>query len=160
MTQPATTSAGSLPVSRRVMNLAHFLTQAARRFPDHPALVWGERHWSWRALEARVDRARRGAGGARALGKGDRMLVHARNCNEIIETHVRRLPARRRLGADQFPAGAGGGGLAGAGPPAPRAFLCQSVFPDHAAAVAAALPGIFLASLGEAAFRHRRRRRR
>ncbi|WP_242495852.1 hypothetical protein [Salinicola tamaricis] len=50
---------GLAPVSRRVMNLAHFLTQAARRYPEAPALVMGDRtlpgarwisvsvHWRW-----------------------------------------------------------------------------------------------------------------
>ncbi|MDN3567246.1 acyl-CoA synthetase [Paeniroseomonas aquatica] len=150
MTQPATTSVGSLPVSRRVMNLAHFLTQAARRFPDHPALVWGERQWSWQALETRVT-ALAAALAAQGLGKGDRILVHARNGNEIIET----MFAAFRLGAVWVPTNfrlvpeevAWLARASGA-----RAFLCQSVFPDHAAAVAAALPGIFLASLGEAGF--------
>ena len=40
------------PMSRRVMNLAHSLTQAAARHLDRPAIVWGERSWTWRAFDA------------------------------------------------------------------------------------------------------------
>ena len=43
-----------LPVSRRVMNLAHFATQAARRFPGRQALVWRERSWTWGEFDSRV----------------------------------------------------------------------------------------------------------
>ena len=43
-------AAAALPVSTRVMNLATFLTQSARRLPDQVALVMGERH---RQAEAR-----------------------------------------------------------------------------------------------------------
>ena len=37
-------------------NLGRLLTQTARRLPDALALVWGERDWSFAALDARVDR--------------------------------------------------------------------------------------------------------
>jgi fatty-acyl-CoA synthase len=145
-----TPSAASLPISRRVMNLAHFLTQSARRFPDHPALIWGEESWSWRMLEERVTSLAASLA-ATGIRKGDRILVHARNGNAIIET----MFAAFRLGAVWVPTNfrlmpeevAWLAQASGA-----RAFLCQSVFPEHAAAVSAALPGIFLASLGPAAF--------
>lgn len=83
-----------LPVSRRVMNLAYFLTQAARRFPDAPALVMGEDRLSWRELDCRVSTLAR-ALEARGIGRGDAVLVHTRNCHEIIETQL----ACFRLGA-------------------------------------------------------------
>ncbi|RYJ03662.1 MAG: acyl-CoA synthetase, partial [Acetobacteraceae bacterium] len=68
-------STATLPISRRVMNLAHFLTQSARRFPDHTALVWGAESWSWRDLDARVT-GLAAALAAAGIGKGDRVLVH------------------------------------------------------------------------------------
>ena len=46
---------GVAPCSRRVMNLAHFLRRAARRFPDAVGLAWGARSWTWAELDARVD---------------------------------------------------------------------------------------------------------
>jgi acyl-CoA synthetase (AMP-forming)/AMP-acid ligase II len=67
------------------MNLGRLLTQTSRRVPDHVALVWGERHWTWRELDARVDRL---ASSLRALGigKGDRVMMHARNSNAMFES--------------------------------------------------------------------------
>lgn len=44
---------GVAPVSRRVMNLAHFLVQAARRHPERHALICGEATLSWRELDGR-----------------------------------------------------------------------------------------------------------
>jgi fatty-acyl-CoA synthase len=67
------------------MNLGTLLTQTARRFPDRPALVWGERTWSWAQLEARVNTGVAALRG-RGVGKGDRILVHARNSNAMFES--------------------------------------------------------------------------
>ncbi len=33
---------GITPATTRVMNLAHLLTQNARRFPERPGFIWGE----------------------------------------------------------------------------------------------------------------------
>ena len=74
---------GVAPVTRRVMNLSHFLTRNARRLPDHPGLIWGERTWTWREMEARVT-AMAAALAARGAAKGDRILVHSKNCNEMF----------------------------------------------------------------------------
>ena len=52
------------PGSRRVMNLAHFLLQSAKRYPNEIALAWGEDTWTWAQLSARVD----GMAAALALG--------------------------------------------------------------------------------------------
>lgn len=67
------------------MNLGRLLTQTARRLPDHVALVWGARQWSWRELDERVDRL---AAALRALGvaPGDRVMVHGRNSNALFES--------------------------------------------------------------------------
>ncbi|MCE3028544.1 acyl-CoA synthetase [Salinicola sp. DM10] len=90
---------GLAPVSRRVMNLAHFLTQAARRYPEAPALVMGDRTLSWRALDQRVSALALGLR-AHGLEKGDRLLVQSRNGFEMIETQL----AAFRLGAIWAPA--------------------------------------------------------
>ena len=42
------------PVSTRVMNLATFLTQIARRDPDGIALVMGDTRWTWAEFNART----------------------------------------------------------------------------------------------------------
>jgi acyl-CoA synthetase (AMP-forming)/AMP-acid ligase II len=89
---------GVTPVSRRVMNLAHFLTQAARRFPDAAALVIGERVLSWRELDARTS-ALALALSSRGITKGDRVMVHSKNSHELIETQL----AAFRLGAVWVP---------------------------------------------------------
>jgi acyl-CoA synthetase (AMP-forming)/AMP-acid ligase II len=67
------------------MNFGRLLTQTARRVPHHPALVWGDRQWSWRELDGRVDRLA-AALRARGVAPGDRVMVHARNGNAMIET--------------------------------------------------------------------------
>ena len=80
------------------MNLAHLLSQAARRFPERDGSVWGDRSWTWAQMEARVHAlaaALRRAG----MGKGDRVLVHTKNCNEMFES----MFAAFRLGAVWVP---------------------------------------------------------
>src|ERR671912_2381530 len=89
---------GVAPVSRRVMNLAHFATQAARRFPDKDALVWGKQAWTWSDFEKRVQ-AQAAALRARGIGKGDRVLVHSKNTNLMFES----MFAAFRLGAVWVP---------------------------------------------------------
>lgn len=76
---------GVTPCSRRVMNLAHLLRQAARRFPDEPGFIWGDFAWSWAELDARVD-AMGAALRERGIAKGDRVLVQSRNCNQMFES--------------------------------------------------------------------------
>ena len=66
-------------------NLASLLLQTARRLPDRPALVWRDRTWSWRETAARAAAAA-AALRARGIGKGDRVLVHARNSNAMFES--------------------------------------------------------------------------
>ena len=78
-------SDGITPASTRVMNLSHFLTDIARRHPDAPGFVWGERTWSWAQMEARA------AAFAEVLiqrfgaRKGDRILVQSANNNQMFE---------------------------------------------------------------------------
>jgi acyl-CoA synthetase (AMP-forming)/AMP-acid ligase II len=74
-----------MPGTATAANLGRLLTQTARRLPDAPALVWRDRMWTFAELDARVDRlaaALRGLG----VGKGDRVLVHARNSNRMFES--------------------------------------------------------------------------
>ena len=66
-------AAAALPVSTRVMNLATFLTQSARRLPDQVALVMGERHWTWAEFEARTDALAVALQDRLGLKKGDRV---------------------------------------------------------------------------------------
>ena len=68
---------------RRVMNLAHFVTQAARRHPNGLALVWGELQWTWRESEARIASLVAGLASL-GIGHGDRVLVHSKNTNELF----------------------------------------------------------------------------
>ena len=43
-----------LRMSRRVMNLAHIVTQNGRRLGDRIGFVCGDRSWTWRELDAMV----------------------------------------------------------------------------------------------------------
>src|ERR1700753_2312642 len=97
---------GLRPVSRRVMNLAHLLTQNARRHGDRVGFIWGDRSWTWRQIDHAVS-ALAAALAARGIVKGDRILVHSKNGDEMFLSMFCRVPAGRNLGADQFPADAG-----------------------------------------------------
>jgi fatty-acyl-CoA synthase len=134
---------GVTPVSRRVMNLAHLVTQNARRFPDRPGFIWGDRVWTWGEIDAQVSAF---AAGLQALGivKGDRILVHSKNCDEMwfsmfaafklgavwVPTNFRLMPAEVADLADAAHV---------------KAFLCHGDFPEHAAAVDATMRGRGLA---------------
>lgn len=77
---------GVTPVSTRVMNLGNFLSQAARRNPDEIALVHGDHRWRWNELEARVDAMAYALVHEFGVRKGDRILVHSANCNQMFES--------------------------------------------------------------------------
>lgn len=68
-----------------VMNLGRLLSDTARRLPEATALVWGESSWTWAETNARVD-ALVAALRRRGLGKGDAILVQARNSNQMFES--------------------------------------------------------------------------
>jgi acyl-CoA synthetase (AMP-forming)/AMP-acid ligase II len=80
------------------MNLSHFLRQQARRRPASAALISGEQQWTWSDLNARVD-ACATALAARGVGKGDRVLIHSKNCHQLLESQF----ACFRLGAVWVP---------------------------------------------------------
>jgi fatty-acyl-CoA synthase len=120
-------------MSRRVMNLAHMLTQNARRHGDRPGFIWAERSWSWREIDGQVS-ALAAALAARGIGKGDRILVHSKNCEEMFFSMFAAfrlgavwVPTNFRLMPDEVAYLATASGAKG--------FLCHGDFPDHAKAV-------------------------
>jgi fatty-acyl-CoA synthase len=126
--------------SNRVMNLAHTLRQNARRFPDLPGLVWGERRWSWAEIEREVD-ALASALTDRGLGKGDRLLVHSKNTAQMFFSLFAAfklgavwVPTNFRLMPDEVIYLAQFSGAKG--------FLCHGDFPAHAEAVRAHAPSV------------------
>ena len=136
-----------LPVSRRVMNLARFVTQSARRFPHRPALIWGGRRWDWLEFDARVS-ALAAVLAEHGVGYGDRVLVQSKNSNLMLES----MYACFRIGAVWVPTNfrllpsdvAYIATASGA-----RALLCGGEFPGHAAAVRQAVPDLaFVARMG------------
>jgi fatty-acyl-CoA synthase len=135
MTSAADTgpAGGLAPVTTRVMNLAHILTRNARRFAERPGLIWGERQWSWGELDA-ATHALCAALAGRGIGKGDRILVHSKNCDEMFVSMFAAfrlgavwVPTNFRLMPDEVAWLATSSGAKG--------FLCHCDFPDHAAAV-------------------------
>lgn len=142
---------GALPVSKRVMNLANFLHQAARRHGNEIGFVWGEVNWTWADLARRVN-AMAAALAAKGIGKGDRVLVQSKNCNQMFES----MFACFQIGAVWVPANF-------RQTPAEVAYLAQSSgasalichrdFPEHAAVVREAASGIqFVISIGASEF--------
>jgi fatty-acyl-CoA synthase len=151
VTEPVSIAASSGNVtrmSRRVMNLAHFLTQNARRHGERVGFIWGDRSWSWREIDSHVSRLA-AALAARGIVKGDRILVHSKNCDEMFWSMFAAfrlgsvwVPTNFRLMPDEVAYLATASGA--------RAFLCHGDFPDHAAAVKAASPAIaFTWRIGE-----------
>src|SRR3954454_22236490 len=146
----AAPAGGLTRMSNRVMNLGYMLTQNARRFPDRTGFIWGEKHFSWREIEAQVT-ALAGALAARGIAKGDRILVHSKNCDEMFWSMFAAfrlgavwVPTNFRLMPDEVAYLATASGA--------KAFLCHGDFPGHAAAVAAASPAIkFTWRIGEGA---------
>ena len=121
------------PASRRATNLAHVLTQNARRFGARIGFVHGARQWTWGEIDAQVS-ALAAALAARGIGKGDRILVHSKNCAPMFWS----MFAAFRLGAVWVPTNfrllpeevADLAAFSGA-----RGFLCHGDFAGHAAAV-------------------------
>ncbi|WP_375780944.1 acyl-CoA synthetase [Bradyrhizobium sp. ma5] len=125
---------GIARVSRRVMNLAYILTQNARRHGDRPGFIWNEKAWSWRHIDQNVS-ALAAALAARGIGKGDRILVHSKNCDEMFWSMFAAfrlgavwVPTNFRLMPDEVAYLAAASGAKG--------FLCHADFPEHAKAAA------------------------
>lgn len=144
-------SRGVMPVSRRVMNLANFLHQAARRHGGEIGFVWGEATWTWAELKRRVN-AMAAALAAMGIGRGDRVLVQSKNCNQMFESMFACfqlgavwVPANFRQTPDEVAYLAHSSGAS--------ALICHRDFPDHATVVRGAAPAIrFVISIGESAF--------
>jgi fatty-acyl-CoA synthase len=126
------------PTSTRVMNLAYWLTHNARRLGNHIALVWAEKSWTWAEFDARVS-ALAAALADRGVTAGSTVLVHSKNSNEMFESMFATfrlgaawVPTNFRLMPDEV--------VYMAGKARSKVFLCQSDFPEHAAAVCAACP--------------------
>src|SRR5690349_11429167 len=124
---------GQLRMSRRVMNLAHMLTQNARRHGDRPGFIWAETSWTWREIDRHVS-ALAAALVARGIAKGDRILVHSKNGEEMFVSMFAAfrlgavwVPTNFRLMPDEVAYLAQASGA--------KAFLCHVDFPEHAAAV-------------------------
>ena len=133
------------------MNLAHILRQSARRHGGETGFVWGETSWNWAELDRRVD-AMAAALAAKGVVKGDRVLVQARNGNQMFES----MFACFRIGAVWVPANfrqtpsevAFLAEASGA-----TAMICGAEFPAHAAACREAAAGIrFVVSIGPSEF--------
>jgi fatty-acyl-CoA synthase len=119
----------------QVMNLSALLAQTAALHPDRPGLIQGERQWTWREINARVDAL---VQALRELGMqpGDKLLVQSRNGLPMFES----CWAAFRLGAVWVPtnfrltptevAYLGGSSEA-------SVMLCEDVFPEHIDAVRA-----------------------
>ncbi len=142
MTETASSRAaprgGVAPMTRRVMNLAHIVTQNARRFAERPGFIQGERQWSWAEIDAQVS-ALAAALAERGIGRGDRILVHSKNCETMFVSMFAAfrlgavwVPTNFRLLPDEVAYLATASGA--------KAFLCHGDFPDHAGVVAAASP--------------------
>ena len=124
---------GQLRMSRRVMNLAHMLTQNARRLGDRTGFIWADRSWTWRQIDSEVS-SLAAALNARGVGRNDRILVHSKNCEEMFWSMFAAfrlgavwVPTNFRLMPDEVAYLASASGA--------KAFLCHGEFPDHAAAV-------------------------
>ena len=148
MTQTAPTG-GVVPSTKRVMNLSHVLRQAARRHADEIGFVWGERCWTWTELDRRVD-AMAAALRARGVAKGDRVLVQAKNSNQLFES----MFVCFRLGAVWVPTNfrqtpADVAYLAASS--GASVMICGRDFPEHAGAARAAAASLRLViSIGRA----------
>jgi fatty-acyl-CoA synthase len=115
------------------MNLAHMLTQNARRFGARPGFVWGKRSWTWKEMDAQVS-ALAAALRARGIAKGDRILVHSKNSDEMFVSMFAAfrlgavwVPTNFRLMPDEVAYLAQASGA--------KAFLCHGDFPEHAASI-------------------------
>ncbi|WP_306753538.1 acyl-CoA synthetase [Paracoccus actinidiae] len=143
MTDPAS---GLAPVSTRVMNLATFLAQAARRDPDGVALVMGDTRWTWAEWNARTDALAHALQTRFGLQKGDRVMCQSQNCMEMMQAMfaVWRaggvwVPANFRQTPDEvaYLTQASGATL----------MFCNAGFPDHAVAC-----GVTTLAFGQADF--------
>ncbi len=126
------------------------LIQTARRFPDRPALIWRDTTRTWADFHARVQSS------AAALSKhgvrhGDRILLHARNSNAVLESMFAAwmlgavwVPTNFRLTPPEVAYLATSSGAS--------VHIFDSAFPEHAGAAKAENPACRLEiGIGEGA---------
>ncbi|MFK3780162.1 acyl-CoA synthetase [Agrobacterium sp. NPDC089420] len=142
---------GVVPSTTRVMNLSHFLTQAARRNPADTGFVWGDRTWSWAEMDARVDAMAQALITEFGVQKGDRILVQSSNNNQMFESMFACfrvgavwVPTNYRQSPDEVAYLAKASGA--------RGMICASAFPEHAKASREATTIDFTIAIGPAAF--------
>lgn len=142
---------GVVPSTKRVMNLSHFLRQAARRHANDIGFVWGDRTWRWTDLDQRVD-AMAAALAAHGVIKGDRVLVQAKNSNQLFES----MFVCFRLGAVWVPTNfrqTPGEVAYLAQSSSASIMICGSDFPDYPKAAMETSPALRLViSIGPAEF--------
>ncbi|MDE1566866.1 acyl-CoA synthetase [Aquabacter sediminis] len=142
---------GLVPCSKRVMNLAHVLRQAARRFPQEIGFVHGSSETTWAQMDARVD-AMAAALVKRGIGKGDRILVQSKNCLEMFESMFAAfrigavwVPTNFRQTPDEVAYLAQASGAI--------AMICHGDFPEHVKVARAQSPAIgFVIGIGSTDF--------
>ncbi|MDN3523147.1 acyl-CoA synthetase [Halomonas ramblicola] len=142
-------SNGVTPVSTRVMNLSHLLTESARRHPDDIGFVWGERRWRWAEMEARAEAFAHALVEEFGVRKGDRLLVQSANCHQMFEAMFACwragavwVPANYRQSPEDIAWLAESSGA--------RGLLCGAAFAEHAAACRARMD--FCVAIGECDF--------
>ncbi|MEP9376385.1 acyl-CoA synthetase [Aquabacter sp. CN5-332] len=148
---PVVPKGGIVPCTKRVMNLAHVLRQAARRFPHEVGFVQGTQKVTWSEMNARVDAMAAGLA-ARGISKGDRVLVQSKNCLEMFESMFACfrigavwVPTNFRQTPDEVAYLAQASGAA--------AMICHVDFPDHVVAARRDAPSIAtVIAIGEAPF--------
>jgi fatty-acyl-CoA synthase len=138
--------------SNRVINLAHFLTRNAARWPDRPAIIWEDLTWTWSELDARVSAVATALQSDYGLSRGDSLLVQAENSNQMTEIML----AAFRLGAVWVPCNfrqAPGETAYAAEKARAKVFVCDAGFAAQAEAVRAACPDLAgCISIGECDF--------
>jgi fatty-acyl-CoA synthase len=148
----AAQTSGIAPVSTRVMNLANFLSQAARRNPDDIGFVWRDAQWTWREMEARVNALAAALRDEFGIAKGDRVLIQSANCNQMFESMFACfrigavwVPANYRQSPDEVAYLAKASGA--------RGMICGAAFPAHAQACREGAPDLrFVLSIGPSDF--------
>ncbi|ARE40351.1 Long-chain-fatty-acid--CoA ligase [Rhodovulum sp. P5] len=131
----------ALPWSTLSHNLAHFLTRNRARLGDRPAIIWGDKRWTWAELDARVSALAAAFREDFGLGHGDRVLLQSANNNQMTEVMLACwrigavwVPANFRQSPDEVAYLAQKAEV--------RAMVCEAAFPDHAAACRSAAPDL------------------
>ena len=140
------------PSTTRVMNLSHFLTQAAQRDPDGIGFVWGDDAWTWGEMEARVNAMACALRAEFRVQKGERVLVQSSNCLQMFESMFACfrvgavwVPTNFRQTPDEVAYLAQASGAVG--------MICHASFPAHASTCRQASPAMrFVIAIGNADF--------